>query len=861
MKDHAASPSDAAHPIQTPIHIYVLWHPRFTRGMELAARIYQWFRLDNIEGIPVFFRSTNAKGSDRPPAIQHFATINYVIPLVDAHMASDPVWRQWLVDLKPQGSPVQARKDQAPQDKADPTPKQRLYPVAVDPFAFQVPAELRDLNFIRHDMNQQPSPEMDVLLSVLTEVMCRDLRYHLHGGRDSEAPSKIKIFLSHAKADGTEVVRRLKEHIQSQTQCETFFDETDIPSGTSFSAVLDHAIASDSAGMIAIHGSQYAERPWCRREIRTFQTPRPDETDPHDTAVAFFVPPVVVVENLSGDRVSRSIPELGFAPALRWAPGSERRIVNTLLREILLGFFHRMLIRNALRSQKVPAPAILVNRSPDPLLAQRLIQAAGWSNWKPEAEASGPSTPTPMNRSIYYPGYGLSQVELAALAEGFPHVGFTPLADIDGAEPSSNARPKASSRNHAADSQPGLDRVVRLAVGNSSDILDGGYGDQHNQELLLRLLRPLARGGHSLLYGGLLPKAAGALSAWEQRGQGGEPFVNFTSTCLHVLIAERNHGGDGTQGQAEASRPAKREARLYSMPVWPESEKIDEKVIAEWVDVCSFRPVTHEDLSGRGADTPDGQRPAWNPRTVPKAQSLERSDFDSTAAWKKAQEDAKAEAQAVADHNEVIQACCLTRMRTMVCDQVFFTNLNPHLGGGRQVAVLPIAHVFLGGKLKDWSGIAPGLFEEFAAAVRRGRPIFLIGAGQGAAGAIARWLLAAVHASSTNDVGPVARPPEFTVTSCLAGAKNQRLAKVFDEWKRQGWLPRDQWDLKEILDVIQDAVDRARGGRSAKSRPNLSVVLNNGLSHETNLRLLAPTSNHRDICSWVHEGLRNLNNG
>lgn len=82
MKDNAAPQGDAASKIQTPIHLYVLWDPRFTRGMEVAGRIYRWFRLDNIEGIPVVFRSTHAKGSDRSPDIRHFATINYVIPLV-----------------------------------------------------------------------------------------------------------------------------------------------------------------------------------------------------------------------------------------------------------------------------------------------------------------------------------------------------------------------------------------------------------------------------------------------------------------------------------------------------------------------------------------------------------------------------------------------------------------------------------------------------------------------------------------------------------------------------------------------------------------------------------------------------------
>ena len=876
--------------IRTPIHIYVLWHPQFAPGKDLAGDIYRWFRLDNIEGIPVFFRSTNAKPDpeskpgtpppSHPPAIQQFADINYVIPLVDAHMVADPAWRQWLVTLHEDSrdSVTMAKAKDGAEGKPS---KQRLFPVAVDSYAFQAPAELRDLNFIRHDITRQPTPDVDVLLSVLTEVICRDLRYHLHrkevqrkeakpkeakaahddggqisaGGAEPDGlPSKIKIFLSHAKADGTDVVRRLKEHIQSQTQCETFFDETDIPSGHGFSEVLDQAIAADSAGMIVIHGSQYAERPWCRREIRRFQEPRPDPHDKDEPVHGFFVPPVVVVENLNGDRVSRSIPELGFAPSLRWSAGAERRIVNTLLREVLFGFFHRLLIHNAAKSPKANSGDIMVNRSPDPLMVQRLIVALDRERQRKAKTAPG-QQPMPFAGHVYYPGYGLSQVELAAMEAAFGRDRFKTLSDLGGPqEPTATDLTPPGGRGKGL-LNPLAGRVVRLSVGDSTDILDGGYGDQHNRELILRLFRPLARAGVSILYGGMMPDAAGALLAWEKHPKTGERFVNFTSTCVHVLIAERDHGEDGTGGEAKHDA----EPRLFSMPAWPESKKVTAELIAKWVDVCTFRPVTPNDLPMPLARTSEGNPSALKPEEDPEEQAPIRTDFDSIAEWKTAVKEHEEKVRRAKEHNEVLAACCLTKMRRMVCETVSFPNLNLREGDEKSVPVRPIAHVFLGGKLKGWSGIAPGIYEEFAAAVtaKVKQPIFLIGAGQGAAGAIARWLIRA-----EKGLAPRGRPPEFEEKACQANAKKELppkdfdLAKAFAERKDKGLLPEDQWDLKKILATIEQAV--AEVHRDNQARVDLGALLNNGLSHEENLQLLDPGTKHGVICELIHQGLVQL---
>jgi len=881
--------------IRTPIHIYVLWHPQFAPGKDLAGDIYRWFRLDNIEGIPVFFRSTNAKpdpeskpdaaAASHPPDIQSGADINYVIPLVDAHMVADPAWRQWLVTLHEDSrdSVTMAKAKDGAEGKPS---KQRLFPVAVDSYAFQAPAELRDLNFIRHDITRQPTLDVDVLLSVLTEVMCRDLRYHLHrkevqrkeakskeakaahddgghkaagGAEPGGLPSKIKIFLSHAKADGTDVVRRLKEHIQSQTQCETFFDETDIPSGHGFSEVLDQAIAADSAGMIVIHGSQYAERPWCRREIRRFQEPRPDPHDKDEPVHGFFVPPVVVVENLNGDRVSRSIPELGFAPSLRWSAGAERRIVNTLLREVLFGFFHRLLIHNAAKSPKANSGDIMVNRSPDPLMVQRLIVALDRERQKNAKTAPG-QQPMPFAGRVYYPGYGLSQVELAAMEAAFGRDRFKTLSDLGGPQEPTATDPAPPGGRGKGLLNPLAGRVVRLSVGDSTDILDGGYGDEHNRELILRLFRPLARAGVSILYGGMMPDAAGALLAWEKHPKTGERFVNFTSTCVHVLIAERDHSEDGTgvnSNVADRGLPAP-DARLFSMPVWPESKKVTAELIAKWVDVCTFRPVTPDDLAMPSARTSEGNLSAFTPEEGPKELAPVRTDFDSIAEWKTAVTEHEEKVKRAEEHNAVLAACCLTQMRRTVCGTVSFPNLNLRDGDEKSVTVRPMAHVFLGGKLKGWNGIAPGIYEEFAAAVtaKVKQPIFLIGAGQGAAGAIARWLMRAEDGPSTPDVAPLERPPEFQEKACQATAKNKDWATTFAERKDKGSLPEDQWDLREILDAIENAVAKVRVRKPAK--PDLGALLNNGLSHEENLQLLRPNTSHGTICKLIHQGLVEL---
>src|SRR5262249_40108724 len=146
--------------------------------------------------------------------------------------------------------------------------------------------------------------------------------------RDDTLP-KIKIFLSHAKTDGTVPARRIRDYIYSQTQLAAFYDENDIPFGSAFRRVLETNVQADeTTALIAVRSDRYAARPWCRRELSLFRRPIADTPDPL-TASRWRLNPVVVVEAIEGGDRTPGIPELGNASLIRWAeavPDQEEQI-------------------------------------------------------------------------------------------------------------------------------------------------------------------------------------------------------------------------------------------------------------------------------------------------------------------------------------------------------------------------------------------------------------------------------------------------------------------------------------------------------------------------------------------------------
>ena len=290
------------------------------------------------------------------------------------------------------------------------TGTRELLPVALDSTAYNVPERLRDLNFLRPTGDPKgPSEEVvRSLLKQLTETLTRLLlgRVQANAGVAADPP-KLTIFLSHAKADGVQPARRIRDYIYGQTQLAAFYDENDIPYGSGFSRVLEGALqGADTAALIAVRSARYASRPWCRREISLFRKPRQSSSGA-EHAEGWQLSPVVVVDALESGAHSGGIPEFGNAPLIRWSEeidDQEEQIVTTVLRDALLSAFHRGLGR----TMPDEDDCVVLNWVPDPTTLLRIPRIR--------------SGEEPLR--VFYPGRGLTGLELEILDEYFPRLIF-----------------------------------------------------------------------------------------------------------------------------------------------------------------------------------------------------------------------------------------------------------------------------------------------------------------------------------------------------------------------------------------------------------------------------------------------------
>jgi hypothetical protein len=112
-----------------------------------------------------------------------------------------------------------------------------------------------------------------------------------------------------------------------------------------------------------------------------------------------------VVEAMEGRERSFGIPELGNSPMIRWNaadPNLEELIVTTVIRDAMLAAFH-----SALGTSIPGADQIVINWLPDPTTLLHI-----------PAVQSGKSC------DLFYPGRGLSGLELDILDEFFPRLTF-----------------------------------------------------------------------------------------------------------------------------------------------------------------------------------------------------------------------------------------------------------------------------------------------------------------------------------------------------------------------------------------------------------------------------------------------------
>ena len=574
--------------VQNPVpEVYLLWHPACNLGGFLAPQIYQWLRPVSGIGPQVFYRSAPAPeapagglplglpgeirlgGSQMPgsPTLvgQSLVTnVQIVLILIDEHMVADPTWRYWLAQLSQSPSSVE----------------RKLMPVALDSSAYNIASNIREKNFLRPaglPLPSEPAKLEDAkqyvsrsLLRQITEAMCRLLLGRRIADLVPPNPidhkegftGKIKIFLSHAKSDGTAPARRLRDYIYSQTQLAAFYDENDIPFGAAFSRVLEDDLQADeTAALIAVRSANYASRPWCRRELSLFRRPVPSEIPVPGMGERWRLNPMLVVDALENSQQSSGIPELGNTSIIRWSDEGkdpEEKIVTTLLRDVMLAEFHTALGR------KIPSAAnrLIINWLPDPTSLLRLPRVS-------------------MNEEleIVYPGRGLSALELDILTDFFPKLEFLSFEGaLDALAPVREASNPRRYRSKASES-----KVVGLSLSHDPEsLMARGLGIEHLQELLKRLARPLVRQGAGIAYGG----------NWDNKP--GSP--NFTLDLLRLVSAEQEDRSLIGQSTGVAI------GRVYNHSGWPSYLDVTPAIEAQWINSCQIVRVTQKDAGIDDAD-------------------------------------------------------------------------------------------------------------------------------------------------------------------------------------------------------------------------------------------------------------------
>lgn len=300
---------------KSPLHTYVVWHPKFKDGEQYAKRMYNLLCRDSSNplsrgiGMPVFYRSSYPQDKNQPIPINYKAAKrNAIILLIDDEMFNDDNWQGYITEML---SNVDS--------------KSRVFPIALSEYAYhQNEGELNKNQFIR--LNDPGTLEdkwptlKHAVLHDLSRLMI-DVQSS-HEEVSEQVPPPIKIFISHAKMDGESLALDFKNYIQNNSKLNTFFDAYDIADGYDFDTQIKRHLKNSA--VVVFHTDEYSNREWCRIEVIVAKRNKS---------------PLVVVHNLKkGER--RSFPYMGNVPTIKWNEQYEE-IIDLTLMQVLNNKFSR----------------------------------------------------------------------------------------------------------------------------------------------------------------------------------------------------------------------------------------------------------------------------------------------------------------------------------------------------------------------------------------------------------------------------------------------------------------------------------------------------------------------------------------
>ncbi len=319
----------AVEALEAPVAIHVIWHPGSEEAKALADAIFTIFRnnvtqLQGGLGIPVYFYSAPQDSeSDIPRTLRLDAAHRHVVVLLIDEALMDAVdggtgWAGYVADLRAQ--------QQEPQ---------QLIPLTLCGEAIDFCNRHSLPNAIRwHFWARQPDQEkLDRLAVHLIPILFDFVREELGEKPDPQARKKVRLFLSHAKADGRDWALEFRSTIQSLPGLGDFFDEVDILPGENFEVVLEREVSR--AAILVIHTNAYASRDWCCWEVVAGKR--------------FNVP--IVAAHCIDDREDRAFPYLGNIPSIRVDAAASARVLE-VIRRVLEEVLRQLLWRCAVKQYR-----------------------------------------------------------------------------------------------------------------------------------------------------------------------------------------------------------------------------------------------------------------------------------------------------------------------------------------------------------------------------------------------------------------------------------------------------------------------------------------------------------------------------
>ena len=476
--------SPTADTVTTPLQVYLVWNPKrpdpkgpkpespnLAFCKSFAERLYAELCRDTMEpltrgiGIPTFFRSEDAPDSNQPLGIEFGKSkCVCVILLLDYEDVQDDRWVKYVSALREQSKTAPGVN--------------LILPIALDTQALKFPA-VAGLNQIRHY-----EPAKNNLLITVNRILHELNRLLASGIGSGCAPTPVKLFLSHSKADGAKEAIQLKKRIESATPAKPFFDAIDIAAGYDFSDEIIEGI-KDSV-LVAIVSDTYSSRPWCRLEILT--------------AKKFERPFILVSALKNGDL--RQFPYLGNAPVVKWTADIDV-IIHAALSEAVRFQFAKQQLEALKAAGRFPEQAKVMARPPELIDLQKHISTG----------ADGEEN------QVVYPDPPLGQEELNALSEFCTKTQF-----LTGVMP--------------ADAK-GLDgRVIGISVANTGELATRGLGESHLRDAAMEIARHLLARGATIAYGGDLRPNGITLNlldlVFTYAGSGGKSRIrNYRAWSVH----------------------------------------------------------------------------------------------------------------------------------------------------------------------------------------------------------------------------------------------------------------------------------------------------------------------------------------